>query len=132
MVVEMSVEDAAKLAQAIVQDMDMEILLAGPDGQGANIEAAYQSFWFGFIDDFVIRLSPQDNGTRIDVRSKSRVGVSDLGANASRARGFFSKVRERVPNARVVAGIKGVKSALYLQSMPLHRAALDLLGPMPG
>ncbi|MEM1397941.1 MAG: DUF1499 domain-containing protein, partial [Pseudomonadota bacterium] len=31
-------------------------------------------------------------GTRIDVRSKSRVGTSDLGANAARIRDFMGRV----------------------------------------
>ncbi|MBL4871528.1 MAG: DUF1499 domain-containing protein, partial [Robiginitomaculum sp.] len=53
------------------------------------IEATATSFWFGFKDDVVIRVRPSDGGGSIvDVRSISRVGGSDLGANAARVRKF--------------------------------------------
>ena len=40
----------------------------------------------GFRDDVVIRISPLGKGTRVDVRSASRFGTHDFGANASRIR----------------------------------------------
>lgn len=41
--------------------------------------------WFGFIDDVVVRIRPSNkNHTRVDMRSASRVGISDLGTNARR------------------------------------------------
>lgn len=58
-------------------------------GRGA-IEASVQTPLFGFIDDVVIRLTPENNQTRIDMRSASRVGVSDLGANAARIQNFMA------------------------------------------
>ena len=55
------------------------------------------SFWFGFKDDFIVRLTPVGKGmTRIDIRSKSRVGGSDLGANAARVREFTKRFKERI------------------------------------
>ena len=59
------------------------------------IEATDTTFWFGFKDDIAIRISPQDNGSRIDLRSLSRVGKSDLGANARRVREFLKAVKNR-------------------------------------
>ncbi|PZO50709.1 MAG: DUF1499 domain-containing protein [Alphaproteobacteria bacterium] len=53
-----------------------------------RIEASVRSLWFGFVDDVAVQVSPAAEGSRIDVRSTSRVGVSDLGANAARIRGF--------------------------------------------
>jgi len=53
-----------------------------------TIEATETTFWFGFKDDVVIRIRPEGAGSRVDVRSKSRVGKSDLGANAARIRRF--------------------------------------------
>jgi fatty-acyl-CoA synthase len=44
------------------------------------VEATAESTWFGFKDDVVVRMGP----TRTDVRSISRVGVSDLGMNCKR------------------------------------------------
>lgn len=45
-----------------------------------RVEATDESAWFGFKDDVVVRIGP----TRTDVRSISRVGVSDLGVNCKR------------------------------------------------
>jgi hypothetical protein len=58
-------------------------------GQGL-IEATATTFWFGFKDDVVIRVTPAAAGSRIDMRSVSRVGRSDVGANAARIRKYFS------------------------------------------
>ena len=98
-IVKLSKEEAGKHVQSVIEDMRMDILQASPRGQAESIEAACTSFWFGFIDDFVVRLTPENSGTRIDVRSKSRVGRSDLGANANRIRIFYDKLRDRVPTA---------------------------------
>lgn len=53
------------------------------------IEATDTTFWFGFKDDVAIRISPDAKGSRIDVRSVSRVGVSDIGTNAKRIRNYL-------------------------------------------
>jgi len=48
------------------------------------IEASDTTFWFGFIDDIAIRVQATASGSRIDLRSVSRVGRSDIGKNARR------------------------------------------------
>ena len=53
-----------------------------------RIEAYDRTAWFGFIDDVVIRVQPSGGGSRIDVRSVSRVGLGDRGMNAMRIRNF--------------------------------------------
>ena len=59
-----------------------------------RIEAVATSSWFGFKDDFVVRLqSTEEGGTVINVRSKSRVGLSDLGVNAARIEEFFALIK---------------------------------------
>ena len=58
--------------------------LINEDRQNGLIEAVSTSFWFGFKDDLVIRIQASQNGTSMDIRSVSRVGQSDLGANAAR------------------------------------------------
>lgn len=63
------------------------------DANAMRIEGYAQSFWFGFKDDVVIQVTPIANGGRVDMRSVSRVGVSDLGANAKRVEAFLAKVR---------------------------------------
>jgi uncharacterized protein (DUF1499 family) len=57
------------------------------DEQGGRIEGTATTRWFGFKDDVVVRIRPQaSGGSLIDIRSKSRVGRSDVGANAARIR----------------------------------------------
>jgi uncharacterized protein (DUF1499 family) len=68
-----------------------EIVAAVP-GEG-RIEATDTTRWFGFKDDVVIRVRPQAAGSRVDVRSVSRVGRGDVGTNARRIRGFLEALR---------------------------------------
>ena len=49
-------------------------------------------FLFGFKDDIVIRVQSNGDGSRVDMRSLSRVGGSDFGVNASRVRSFTQKL----------------------------------------
>jgi uncharacterized protein (DUF1499 family) len=86
---------AAALAAAI--EMDWQIIAA--DEAAGRIEATDRTLWFGFIDDVVVRIRPEGAGSRIDVRSVSRVGVGDLGTNAARIRAYFAEVREQLEQA---------------------------------
>ena len=67
-----------------VVDVDM--------GQG-RIEANQTSLLYGFTDDMVVRVASGTDATKVDVRSKSRVGRSDLGQNAKRIRIFLRKLQ---------------------------------------
>lgn len=58
------------------------------DTMAGLIEASASTFWLGFVDDVVIRVRPHADGSRIDLRSVSRVGQGDLGANARRIARF--------------------------------------------
>lgn len=93
----LGVTEATSKAKAALAGMGMEILAEGPDGDDAGggwrIEAVATSRFFGFKDDFIVRITPLDEGSRIDVRSKSRVGMSDLGANAKRVRAFMTLMK---------------------------------------
>ncbi len=64
------------------------------DKRAGRIEAVATTFWFGFNDDIVIRLRKENSGCRVDIRSESRVGVSDLGKNAERIRKFLLALKE--------------------------------------
>ncbi|MEX6633960.1 DUF1499 domain-containing protein [Hyphococcus lacteus] len=85
-------DETAEIVRHLLDDMGMDILDETLGDEGWLIEAEYKSKWFGFYDDFVVRLTPEGSLTRVDVRSKSRVGGSDLGANAARMRAFFEKL----------------------------------------
>lgn len=73
------------------QAMGWEIV-AAREAEG-RLEATATTFWFGFKDDVVVRLLPMKDGSRVDVRSLSRVGLSDVGTNARRIREFLTRVR---------------------------------------
>ena len=62
------------------------------DTAAGRLEATATTRWFGFKDDIVVRIRPEGAGSRVDVRSMSRVGRSDLGANAARVREFLAKL----------------------------------------
>jgi len=66
--------------------------ITNDDPADLTIEGEAQSYFFRFIDDFVIRISDSDGGARVDMRSKSRDGKGDLGANAKRIQSFFDQL----------------------------------------
>lgn len=63
-----------------------------------HIEALVRSFWFGFTDDLVIRIEASAQGSNIDLRSASRVGKGDLGANAHRIAQFLRAFQSETHN----------------------------------
>jgi uncharacterized protein (DUF1499 family) len=65
------------------------------DADAGRIEATATSRLFHFVDDLIIRVRPDGTGSRIDLRSRSRVGQSDLGANAARIRAFAEELKEK-------------------------------------
>jgi fatty-acyl-CoA synthase len=67
--------------------------IVSQDPSTMRLEATAQSFWFGFKDDVVLSVSGVGNGAQVDMRSVSRVGVSDLGANAKRIEAMFAAVK---------------------------------------
>jgi uncharacterized protein (DUF1499 family) len=73
-------------ARAVAESMGWEI--AAADAEAGRIEATDTTAYFGFKDDVVIRISAEPTGSRLDIRSKSRVGLSDVGTNAQRIRDF--------------------------------------------
>ena len=78
-----------KRALAAANAMGWTVVAAVPSPTGGRIEASDTTFFFGFTDDVVIRVEPAGMGAKLDIRSKSRVGVSDLGKNAARIRAYL-------------------------------------------
>jgi len=70
--------------------MGWEIVASDP--ATGRIEATATTLWFGFKDDIIVRVVPQGQASRLDVRSVSRVGRSDIGANARRILEYLSKL----------------------------------------
>ena len=77
-------------ALAAVRDLGWDVV--AQDRASGRIEAVDTTFWFGFRDDVVVRVRGAAGGTRIDVRSKSRVGVGDVGTNARRIRDLLRRL----------------------------------------
>ena len=82
---------AFERALATARAMGWEIVAT--DSPTGRIEATATTFWYGFKDDVVIRVAPGEGGTRVDVRSESRVGGSDIGTNARRITAYMKKLR---------------------------------------
>lgn len=78
-------------SQALAHELGWQVVVVDP--ASGRLEATDTTSWFGFKDDVVIRLRPTDDGTLVDVRSVSRVGKGDLGANANRIRRFLARLK---------------------------------------
>ena len=84
-------ERVLRAAEAAARSLGWEIVATVPaDGR---IEATATTPWFGFKDDVVVRVRARGPGSRVDVRSLSRVGGGDLGVNAARVRAFLDRLR---------------------------------------
>ncbi len=83
---------AATMQRAIDAARSLGWEIAVADVAAGRIEATHTTRFFGFKDDVVVRIRPEGAGSRVDVRSVSRVGLSDLGANAARIREFLGKL----------------------------------------
>ncbi len=86
--------EAFKRVDNVATAMGWDVVARAPsDGKtDGRLEAIATSQWFGFRDDIVIRIRPDGAGSKIDIRSKSRVGRSDLGVNAKRIREFTARL----------------------------------------
>lgn len=90
--------ELAALAEKLVKRRGWKIVTQAATedtGEEIQIEATAESSWFGFKDDVAIRISPVEGGCMVDMRSISRVGLSDLGANAKRVSGFMNELLDR-------------------------------------
>jgi uncharacterized protein (DUF1499 family) len=82
---------ALERALAVAKSLGWEIVAAVPAER--RIEATDTTRFMGFKDDIVIRVTPDGAGSRVDVRSVSRVGRGDFGANATRVRAFLKRLQ---------------------------------------
>ena len=91
-----SADDAFAAALALVEERGWEVLSADP--VESQIEAIATSRIFGFEDEVAIRVTETETGARIDMRSRSRLGQIDRGANARRIEAFLADLETRAPN----------------------------------
>lgn len=83
---------AATYGRALEVARAMRWDVVAVDSVAGRLEATATTPWFGFKDDVVVRLRADGAGTRVDVRSVSRVGGSDVGANAARIRTYLARL----------------------------------------
>lgn len=89
----LDVPPAAAFRRALEAARKMGWKIVAADSAEDRIEATATTRWFGFKDDVVVRVTPEDRGSRVDVRSESRVGRSDVGTNARRIREYLAELR---------------------------------------
>lgn len=89
----LSPDQSFKKAVRVSRQLGWEIYAEVP--HEGRIEAVDTTFWFGFKDDIVIRIEAENEGSRIDLRSVSRVGRGDLGANAKRISSFIEAFEQQ-------------------------------------
>ena len=86
-------QSKSELVEATKQVIDhLGWQLVNIDADQGIVEATDRTMWFGFKDDVIVRIT--DNGSKrlVDIRSKSRVGGSDLGKNAERIHDFIEEL----------------------------------------
>ncbi len=83
---DLSASAAYVRALEVAEDMGWEIVASDPKNR--RFEATAHTSVFYFADDVVVVVTERDNGSRVDMRSVSRVGRSDRGVNASRIQDF--------------------------------------------
>ncbi len=91
LVLALDVDESFQRADQTARALGWQVRLSDP--RGRHLEATETSGLFRFVDDIVVRIQPQGESTRVDMRSKSRDGKGDLGANAARIQRFFEAMR---------------------------------------
>ncbi|GAA3996899.1 DUF1499 domain-containing protein [Sphingomonas humi] len=89
LILDLPPEQALARAEQLVRQRGWNI--ARVDPAAGTVEATATTLFFRFKDDIVIRVRPQPlgGGSIVDMRSISRVGLSDIGVNAKRVRNFM-------------------------------------------
>jgi Protein of unknown function (DUF1499) len=125
--------DLAVLAARGRKGLGWKVLVEEPPSlrpaKAGLIEATERTLILGFVDDIVIRISGSDTEARVDIRSASRFGRHDLGANAARIRRFMRELQTRLeataPGSAIARGnrIPGVptKAGVAQVKRPLGR-----------
>lgn len=84
--------EAVARVERAARELDWHVV--DVDVAGGRVEAYDVSPIFQFVDDVVVRVRKAEGGSVVDVRSRSRVGRGDLGANAARIRSFRAELSD--------------------------------------
>jgi len=98
-----SPEDIATAVTTIMTRRGWDVIpaeITGESNAALQVEATATSGWFGFKDDIAVRIRSVSGVTEVDIRSTSRVGLSDLGANSKRVYGLMIELEDRADGRR--------------------------------
>ncbi|MBH0097388.1 DUF1499 domain-containing protein [Psychrobacter sp. NZS113] len=91
-----SESELVEASRQAVENLGWE--LVNTDADKGIVEATETTAWFGFKDDVVVRVTDNDSERLVDIRSKSRIGKSDLGKNAARIHSFIEELDKVLGN----------------------------------
>ncbi len=103
LVLPLSVAQATQLAEQVAGELGWRVIAAYP--VRGHLEAVDRTRLLGLSEDIVVRIRPSGDesasqqASRVDIRSASRVGISDLGSNGERIRAFLREMRKRGTSA---------------------------------
>jgi uncharacterized protein (DUF1499 family) len=121
LIVSVSAKAAFDGAMAVIAKRKWRIVDARapqPGGEG-HIEAIARTPIMGFRDDVVVRIRAAREGARIDVRSASRYGTTDFGANATRVLALLDDIDDAATPEKPE---KPAKPAPKVAAKPAHPA----------
>ncbi len=87
-------DEAFAIVRKAAANLGWEVIETVPPGGRmgtGRLEAVDRTFFLKLPDDVTVRIRPRADGTRIDIRSASRMGSHDLGTNAKRIRAFLEE-----------------------------------------
>lgn len=85
-----TVPDATVAAALAAKQLGWSVMLSDP--QAGSVEAVSHSFWYGLASDIGVRIVPQGDGARVDIRSTSRDAAPDMGANAAQVKALYNEI----------------------------------------
>jgi uncharacterized protein (DUF1499 family) len=86
--------DVFAAALATAKDMELEVVNQWPDK--GELRAVATTRVFRFKDDVTVWIRREGDATSVNLRSHSRIGKGDLGANARRIRDFQARLAARL------------------------------------
>ena len=98
--VDLEPDQAYRMSLRIAKELGWRVVDSNPPnlrGEAeAHVDAIDRTLVFGFTDDIAIRIRAAGTKTEIDIRSASRIGRHDFGANAKRVMRFIEAVQQSV------------------------------------
>jgi hypothetical protein len=92
---ELNLTPSAAYTRSVETAKDLGWDVTHQDPAKGRFDASDTTRIFRFVDDITVRIRPQGSGSEVDIRSRSRVGRGDLGANAQRIGVFYEGLKSR-------------------------------------